>query len=277
MVVSLLSSGNNAGFQEQPYLSNVERLRKAATRLPGEWATRRGDPSATEELLALVRDKRTDDACQLALDQLADGNAGAAAVWDAVHLAAGELIMRERDVWGNLAGVHAVTSANALHYAFRMSGQAQTRLLILLQAVGWMARFGPRIGPGGKDVKITRLTPGQVPASEEAAARDLLAALTYKATPDQTLATVAAEGAPKAIRYAQLFPESQAFLREARRIICLKSSDEHHYKYSAAIFEDYRLVDPRWRPHLLAAATYYIPNGPDSPLALQARAALGVK
>ena len=39
------------------------------------------------------------------------------------------------------ASVHAVTSANALHYAYAAASDAQVRFLLLLQAVGWMGQF----------------------------------------------------------------------------------------------------------------------------------------
>lgn len=272
VVLGLVASGNNAEFKTQPYLPNLERVRKVAPRLPGDWALARSDAGPTRELLAVLREGRTDDACQLAAAQLVEGRGRAGSVWDAVHLAAAELIMRERNAASNLGGVHAVTSANALHYAFRMSGPSQTRLLVLLQAVGWMGEFRKKVGVF-RDVRIAELAPGDVPsspASEEAAAREVLGAL----APDRKDSVEAA--VPKVVRYAQRYPESEAFFREARRLICLNSSDEHHYKYSAAVFEHHRLVDPRWRPHMLAAALHYFPSVPNSNMQ-RAREALGAK
>ena len=279
LVRSLTANGKNAEFEKQPYLRNVERARNAAPRLPGDWATAQSDPGLTKEVLALLRDGHTDHACRLAVTQLVEGNAHAGSLWDAVHLAAGELIMRERST-GDLGGVHAVTSSNALHYAFRMSGRAETRLLILLQAVGWMGEFRNQMGSAGlKDVRITHLTPGEIAPSEETAARDILAAAGHKPKSADHIASVAGEAAPKAFRYAQQYPEPRAYFREARRQIFLKSSEEHEYKYPAAIFEDYRLVDPQWRPHLLAASVYYVWRSgmPDSPIMLRAREAIGAK
>ena len=48
----------------------------------------------------------------------------------------------------------------------------------------------------------------------------------------------------------------QGFARAARSLIFSKGRDAHDYKYAAAIFEDYALVDPVWRPHMLATAAY---------------------
>jgi hypothetical protein len=54
----------------------------------------------------------------------------------------------------------------------------------------------------------------------------------------------------------------------ARRMVFAKGTDPHDYKYTAAIFEDYRRVSPAWRPHMLATAVYNLPGSsrPDSPL-----------
>jgi len=73
-----------------------------------------------------------------------------------------------------------------------------------------------------------------------------------------------------------MYPDSQEFLREARRLICLKAKDAHEYKYPAAIFEDYRFVSQQWRPHSLAATVYYLLGSgkPDTLLVQRAREAL---
>lgn len=252
-------------FEKQPYLPNVERVQKAADRLPGDWAVADSDAGSTRELLSLLREGHTEDACRLAASQLVEGKVRAGSIWDAVHLAAGELMLRRP----NLASVHAVTSANALHYAFGMSGRAETRLLVLLQAVGWMGEFRNRFPNGLQDVRITELTPAEIPASEEAAAREILAAPK----------PLTAEAARRAFHYAQLHPEPEVFFREARRLVILKADEEHEYKFPAAIFEDYRLVSPRWRPHMLGVSVYYLRGAglPDSPVIQRVREAVGAR
>ena len=84
-----------------------------------------------------LRAGKADQACELAIEQL-HGGAGAQAVWDAVHLATAELMVRHSSGWGVASRpLHSNTSAGALHYAFRTSDSARTRLLVLLQAVAW--------------------------------------------------------------------------------------------------------------------------------------------
>src|SRR5262245_29326973 len=158
--------GDKKDLTLQPYETNSERVRKAISTLPADWAQPGGDPGFVRELLALWREstavprsesprkgefpgavdsrmtahavKKREAACELVATHLAEGKVRAGAVWDAVHLAAGEMIMCAQK--GPEPG-HAHTASNALHYAFHASGDVQTRLLILLQAVGWLFHF----------------------------------------------------------------------------------------------------------------------------------------
>src|SRR5262249_38911755 len=77
----------------RPYWANLKRVEQAARRLPGDWAESRGNEGLTKDLLALLREGKGDEACDLAVKQLTAGKARAGAVWDAVHLAAGELVL----------------------------------------------------------------------------------------------------------------------------------------------------------------------------------------
>lgn len=281
LVLGLLDFGKNKqvngyAFADQAYLGNVEKARQSARQLPGDWAAPRGERALTEELLVMLRGGQTEEACRFAVARLVDGKAGAGAIWDAVHLASGELMMRQPGIFG----LHTVTSANALHYAFRMSADPETRLVLLLQGLGWMSQFRNFMGQGSgkklKDVKIGDLTPGTLPAAADEAVADILATVSRTS---KDYEAKAAEAAGKAFRFAEQHPDAEPLLTAARRLILTKAVEAHDYKYPAAIFEDYRLVSPEWRPHMLAAASYYFygTNTPDSPLMTRAREAIGAK
>src|SRR5262245_38271892 len=109
----------------RPYWANLPRVEKAVGRLPGDWAEGRGDGGLTKDLVTLLRDGKGDEACDLALKHLTEGKAQAGAVWDAVHLAAGELVLSSKTHAAhrpvNSCALHSNTSTNALHYAFRAS------------------------------------------------------------------------------------------------------------------------------------------------------------
>lgn len=280
LVLGLLDFGkaervNGYALDDQTYPANVERARQALTSLPTDWTGPAGEDEATvRALLEPLREGKYDDATQLAVQLLSTGKARSGAVWDAAHLAAGEWMMRQPGIFG----IHTITSLNALHYAFRMTAEPQTRLLLTLQGLGWMGQFqqlmsspegSGRSGKWNDVLRITELEPAEIPASPGEAAEDIFA----------TISTNKPIAARKTFRLAQIDPEATALLQTARRLVCLKGREEHEYKYPAAIFEDFALVSPRWRPHLLAASVYYLPgsaaaNNPVVDQALDAARAL---
>jgi len=267
LVLGLLDFGldkrvNDYIFADQAYLPNLERAVQAAASLPGSWAAGPGDSGLAEEVLATIRTGQVDDACRLALAAVAGGRASAASVWDAVHLAAGELMLQQPGIFG----IHTVTSSNALNYAFRTSASAETRLLLMLQGVGWMTQFRNFMAgrpEGLSAAKITELVPEELPAEEVVAAEQILSHVK-----GSTLLA-----AREALVYAQRWPELGVLAPAARRLVLLKGTDAHDYKYPTAVFEDYQVVSPRWRPQILATAAHHLHSGsePDSPVIQQAR------
>jgi hypothetical protein len=70
------------------------------------------------------------------------------------------------------------------------------------------------------------------------------------------------------------------YMTAARAWLCRKASiDSHEFKPPAALFEDYELVTPAWRPRLLAASAHWLhgSQSEDSPVFQQAREALGIR
>jgi hypothetical protein len=259
-------SGSNGGnFDDNDNLSNVERAKKALPGLPGTWTGPGRDDGATRDLLDAMRAGSVADACEQALGQLQSGKTQAQGAWDAVHLAAGELIMRQPAI----VGIHAITSTNALHYAFRTASNPETRLLLLLHGVAWMGRFREQMRSRGKlgSVKITEL-PAETASDDEAKAAADVLELVGKDTP---------AAAARAFALAQKHPQPDTYSKMARRLIFRKGTDAHHYKYAAAIFEDYGLVSPAWRPHMLATSVYYLRGAHDPDSKLMTRAVEAVR
>jgi hypothetical protein len=66
-------------------------------------------------------------------------------------------------------------------------------------------------------------------------------------------------------------------MNTTRRLIFLKGSDHHDYKFSSAVFEDYAKVSPQWRNRFLATAAFYFRGSKDKniPLVEKIHAALG--
>jgi len=250
---------SGASLDEPVYLVNVERAQKALPGLPGNWTEGGEDKGTTLDLLDAMRSGKAGDACQKTVDGLTSGKMQAQAVWDAVHLAAGELMMRNRAIFG----IHTVTTANSLNYAFRTAADPETRLLMLLHGVAWMCSFRDIIKRGKTyPVKITDLAAAKISDDPAKGAAEVLE-LVGKDMPG---------AAARAFTLAEKHPKAEAYTSAARHLIFRKGMDAHHYKYAAAIFEDYGLVSPAWRPHLLATSVYYFrgSNDPDSRLMTQA-------
>jgi hypothetical protein len=257
----------------RPYWANLRRVEKAVDRLPGDWAEGQGNEGLTKDLLALLRDGKGDEACDLAVKQLTEGKARAGAVWDAVHLAAGELVLSSKTHAAhrpvNSCALHSNTATNALHYAFRASSQEDTRLLLTLQSVAWMDLFRKCIIEGKHLVTstdITALTGPEPPDKPGTAIDEILATRTAKPQ--------------EAVRLAFAFAHRhrpELLLSAARRLLPVKSSgDPHDIKYPVAVFEDLDLVSPGWRPHVLATAvfSFWGSDRPDNALMEQVREAV---
>src|SRR5262249_35465063 len=227
-------------------------------------------------------------ACDLALKQLL-GGVGAQAQWDAIHLATAELMVRHESGWGLASRpLHANTSTNALHYAFRTCTTPRTRLLALLQGVAWAAaRTGSDL-TDLRDVKITELPSAPVPAGAEEAVAEVFALLPSrtsrwdaegkKAVLGYGKREEADEACRKVFALARERPEAvPLFAGAAHSWLCRKANDDaHEYKFLAAILEDAACVSPAWRPHLLAASVHYFhgTKTPDNPVIRQVKEAM---
>ena len=257
---------NGFGFDDQCHFPNVELTRKTLPDLPPGWV---GEAAPTAEpaktIVASIREAGPAPACTSTARMIAKGEARSADAWDAVHLAAGELMLR----LPGILGVHCITSANALHYAFRMASDAETRLYLLLQGVGWMAQFARFMSADEaiRNFDIGAMTGEDVGTDSDDGATEILGDLA--SSPDRA--------ARKAYAYAQTHSDASPLLTQAREMVCRKTDEVHHLKFAAAVFEDLELVHPRWRPHVLAASAHYLrgTDHPDSKIAQRARDALG--
>ncbi|HMF11699.1 MAG TPA: hypothetical protein VKE94_05315, partial [Gemmataceae bacterium] len=273
---------------DQKWLANTARVDRQLDKLPPTWVAGKSDPGATRELFSLLREGKAEPACDLAVKQLLRG-VGGQALWDAIHLATAELMVRHKSGWGLASRpLHANTSTNALHYAFRTCTTARTRLSALLQAVAWAAsRTGSDLSDL-RDIKIAELSEGSAPAKAEDAVTDIFALLpsrTYRWDAKDKKALLgygerakADEASRKVFVLAKERPDVvQLFVQTAHGWLCRKANDDaHEYKFLAAILEDARHVSPGWQPHLLAASVHYFhgTQTPDNPIMQQVREAL---
>ena len=265
---------------------NQARVTEHLDHLPPGWAGGTSDRAATLELLAALREGKGEASAALALQQLKRG-VSAQALWDAIHLATAELLVRHKDGWGLASRpLHSNTSTNALHYAFRTSVQPSSRLLVLLQGVAWTAdkTGGDLAGQGLRERWITDLPAEKLPGSTENTVTEIFAQLperTYRWDREKGAVLTygkradADEACRKAFALLHERPEAvPLFTQAAHGWLCRKASnDTHEYKFLAAMMENARWVSPEWRPHLLAAGVHYFHGAqtPDNAITQQAR------
>ncbi|MEM7198838.1 MAG: hypothetical protein AAF628_01130 [Planctomycetota bacterium] len=221
--------------------------------IPAAWD--RGAPSHEDALTLLtkLRDADADGAAKAVVQALRRGVAGLSA-WDAVRLHAFELVARHPSI----AGVHPVTSVNALYRAASISRVDATRRLLLLQAASWMPLFGAFLA-SRPDLPQHELRVDAKP--------------TAQTRPEDPFAASTREAAAAAAHHQLAQGDGAPFAARARAVLVRKAQDDHDYKYTVAALEEIGAAQPATRPFLAAAAMSYLQlaNEDDSALYRRAR------
>lgn len=289
-VVRQLNDGENRHRQHE---SNWHRSSARFNEIPVGWESAQTDPILTLELFEVMRTEEEGAACEAAFKMLATGKVKAGSIWDAIYLLGADFMIRypqSQDI--GTTPLHTNTSANALRFAFDECGDLRIRMYTLLAAVAWATKFyqAERMTPEGRtwmrDMKITDLPIHEVGDREEEAVAEIFA-LQPKRRHDERQKEILTgrEGAREeqdkvgelAFAYANKFPDHSQYFQTARLLTSMKSTqDAHDVKFPAAIFENYGQVNPKWRPHLIAASSHYMHGTqmPDNPAVREAKSLL---
>jgi hypothetical protein len=278
--------GSSAGSgRDATYSGSLERVEATLPRLAADWCSPQADRTASLELHEEIRAARSADAADLVCEQLTGGNVCAGSVWDAIHLSAADLLYRF-DTRQGMRGwpVHSVTSSNALHFAFDLAPDDETRLLLVLQATSRISEQMTRLSLQRhrlRERRITDLEPADTPASVQEAVDEIFGLLPYKHPDHQERDATDREKDDDACRkaFALLRREEHRprFMSAASEYIARKSTwNAHDFKFPAAAFEDVNLISERWRAHFLAATVHALHGAAsdDAPVLIQAREAL---
>lgn len=219
------------------------------------WTQGDRDEHAAKEFLEVARTGSDEEASGRVIELL-NRRVAPESVWDGIFACAAEMTMRR----ANILSLHAVTTANALHFAFQTSRNDETRRMLLLQAAAFMPLFR---GPKLDGQQIDALEPAPVSGDGAAAvfetiSRDRMAA------------------ARGALSYLQQAGDPKPFINTARQLIFLKGNNAHDYKFSSAVLEDYSHIAPAWRDRYLAASVFLLRGSgmEDNALVKRTRAAL---
>jgi hypothetical protein len=238
------------------------RNAELAAKLPADWNAGKPDPAATDALLAALRTASDADIADEVVKAL--GRVSPQSVWDAVFAGSGELLMRQPGI----VGLHTLTTANALHYAFATTGDDALRRQLLLQAASFVPLFRNAMGNRGKvaDVRIDQLQPAD--ENKKFTVEDVF----------DTLSKDKPKAAAMAMSYLSGHPAGGRDLIDAgRRLVFLKGTDSHDYKFSSAVMEDHAHVSAGWKDRFLAASLFWLKGSgdADSKLVKRTRAAVG--
>jgi hypothetical protein len=247
---------------DRPYRRNQELAKKIGP----NWQEGKLDKSATTQMLETLRTASNDEACEQIVKLLSAGMAPQA-IWDALHVASGELLMRQPGI----VALHAVTSTNALHYAYQTSDNDETRRLLMLQNAAFVTMFRDAMkGRGGvKDVSVEQLSASE-PTATDQPVEQILAELGKDPT------AAAGKLLAHLKRPSTESRPAQEFMDAARVLVFLKGDDAHDYKFSSAVLEDYYHVSPEWRDTYLATNIFKLRSSQDrdNKLVQRTRAAL---
>jgi hypothetical protein len=244
---------NRDGDADRAGRKNLERLRE----IRADWQTGTASADSMNEMLAALRTGSPDD-CAAKVVELLNRSVAPQSLWDALFQAASEMLMRKPGI----VSLHACTSTNALHFAHGQTFNDETRRFLLLQNAVFIPMFRDRAG-ARDGIAIDQLEPLE-PKTE--ALEDIFA--------DVTADKMSA--ARKALAFLSSTREPKPFIDAAQRMIYLKGTDAHDYKFSSAVLEDYFQLSPSVRDRFLAASVYWLKGSGagDSPLVARTRAAI---
>ena len=241
---------------DRPGRQNLARVKT----IRPEWQIGQPSSAAATELLQTLRTASADEASAKVVELLNRG-VGPQSIWDGIFSAAGELLMRRPGI----LSLHALTSANALHFAFQHSGNDETRRLLLLQNAAFLTLFRGD-GEKMKSIRIDQFPPAEAHEGNGPTLEEIFAQLSR----DRMTAS------RQALAYLKKKQQPHDFINAARRLVFLKGNNSHDYKFSSAVLEDYQTMSPYSRDRFLAASVFNLRGSgdQDNPLVKRTRAAL---
>ena len=240
---------------DRPFRRNLEAVKE----IRSGWLDGQSDLDATQALFETCREGSAIDTSKKTIELL---NRGAApqALFDALHGATGELLMRAPGI----VSLHATTFTNAVRYAWERVQDDELRRLLLVQNAAFLPLY--RGQPRKEGVRLDELKPD----ADKAVGSDALSEIFVAIGKDTAAAS------RKTLAWMQTNPDPKPFADGARRLIFLKGRDSHDYKFSSAVLEDYARIAPPWRDRVLAASVFNLrgTTGADNELVQRTRAAL---
>ena len=230
---------------DRPWRRNLELVGRADV---GGESKGEGDDGAVTGILDVLREGSDEDASRAVIAGVARG-VPEQQLWTAVFLAAGDLMLKQ----SGIISVHANTSVNALHYAYRHLGDPRARRLMLLQAAAFLPLFRDLLSGERRGLRIDTLEAVGQDEDEVKTPEGIFATLSVDRVnaARQTLGYLAGGGA------------EPPFMRLARRYVVERTTGYHDYKFAEAAFENAAAMESPWRERYLAASVLYLNGSAD--------------
>jgi hypothetical protein len=225
---------------DRPWRLNQARLRE----IPVAWKQGRHDAGARAELRSALYRVSPDEAGGVIVSMLRAG-ISPDALWQVLFNTPAEFVMAQPGI----LTVHAQTTANALHYAYRSCGDPQTQQLMLLQCAALIAMFRRFTAVSASDFALEALQPLPLHASSDEAI-------------DEIYADVSAghrlRAAGKSVGYLEGGGDPESLIARIRHQVVYYADEPHDYKFPEAVFDSYaQFPDAAWRRRFLSAGMAY--------------------
>ena len=225
---------------DRPWRENQRRSRE----IPRSWKHGRDDAGARRELRGALYQVSEEAAGTVVVELLKQG-ISPEAIWQVLLTTAAELLMHEPSI----VLLHAQTTANALHYAYRVCGDEQTQQLMLLQGAAFIAMFRTLVKASQQDFSLDAMQPFPL----DSTGVDAIAEIFADASAGQRL-----RAARKCLGYLQNGGDAEAFIATARRNLIYNAEEPHDYKFCEAVLDSYsQFGDSAWRSVFLSAGMAY--------------------
>ena len=158
--------------------------------------------------------------------------------------------------------LHAQTTANALHYAYRVCDDEQTQQLTLLQCAAFIAMFREMTRTTETDINLGKLEP--LPTARKTA--NPLEEIFSDLSQGQRL-----QAARKSLGYLRNGGDADKLIATARHHLVYGAQEPHDYKFAEAVFDNFaQCQDPAWRARFLSAGMAYFKTPSSAPVPIVA-------
>jgi hypothetical protein len=225
---------------DRPWRRNRERLHQ----IPPSWKQGRDDPGARGELRAALYQVSAEESGRVVVETLRHG-ISPETIWQVLFDTSAELLMQQPGI----LPLHAQTTANALHYAYRACDNEQTQQLILLQCAAFIAMFREMTRAKETDVNIQKLEPLPLERKGVDPLEEIFSDLS---------ASHRLEATRKSLGYLRSGGDPDNLIATARHHLVYGAREAHDYKFAEAVFDNYaQFPDPAWRSRFLSAGMAY--------------------